>query len=149
MPHVVLASSWTAAVHLLHLAQQLHGHLYKISNFGGPDCGSPTGICSSFEATGDLKGDGKVSVDTFPTNDVPSYTTARTVIRTRKGDLRCTEAALFDLVGPEHTFVDQCIITGGTGIYAGASGYIMEVGSFDFAANLGEADYYGKIVFAQ
>src|SRR4029077_14203694 len=27
VPHVVLASSWTAAVHLLHLAQQIHGQL--------------------------------------------------------------------------------------------------------------------------
>src|SRR5947208_13418384 len=27
VPHVVLASSWTAAVHLLHLAQQMHGQL--------------------------------------------------------------------------------------------------------------------------
>src|SRR5690242_18804272 len=25
VPHVVLSSSWTAAVHLLHLAQQMHG----------------------------------------------------------------------------------------------------------------------------
>ena len=44
--------------------------------------------------------------------------------------------------------MDECIITGGTGIYAGATGYIQEVGTFDFAANLGELEYYGKITYA-
>ena len=40
------------------------------------------------------------------------------------------------------------MITGGTGIYAGATGYIQEVGTFDFAANLGELEYFGKITYA-
>ena len=66
----------------------------------------------------------------------------------KKGDLTCTEAALFDLIGPDHGFVDECIITGGTGIYEGATGYIQEVGTFDFAANLGELEYTGKITYA-
>ena len=46
----------------------------------------------------------------------------------------------------DHAFVDLCVITGGTGMYAGATGYIQEVGTFDFAANLGRLDYYGKLV---
>ena len=47
-----------------------------------------------------------------------------------------------------HNFVDLCVITGGTGIYAGASGKIQEVGTYDFTENLGELEYYGKITFA-
>ena len=38
-------------------------------------------------------------------------------------------------------------LRGGTGTYDGASGYIQEVGTFDFAANRGELDYYGKLIF--
>ena len=130
--------------------KKLHGHMENISNFFGPTCGSATGICSSFKATGDIKGDGKVSVDTPPDASTPSYSKAHTVIHTKKGDLACTEAALFDGAGADHAFVDECIIDGAhsTGNYAGASGYIQEVGTFDFAANLGELEYYGKITYA-
>jgi hypothetical protein len=138
-----------ASLSALPKTKTLRGRLLNIANFVGPGCVSDSGVCSSFQAIGDISGDGIVSVATFPTFDVPGYTTAHTVIHTKKGDLRCTEAALFDLVGPDHAFVDECIITGGTGIYEGATGYIQEVGTFDFVKNLGEADYYGKITFAQ
>lgn len=124
----------------------LHGRMLNIMSFGGPDCGSVTGVCSSFTATGDIKGPGKVFVDTLPNAD--GITKAHTVITTKKGELRCTEQALFDLVGSDHAFVDLCLITGGTGIYAGATGYIQEVGTFDFVANLGQAEYFGKLVLA-
>jgi hypothetical protein len=116
--------------------------------FGPEDagCQSASAVCSRFTATGDIKGDGLVFIDTFPNNDVPSFSKAHTVIHTKKGDLTCTEAALFDLQGADHAFVDECIITGGTGDYAGATGYIQEVGTFDFANNLGELEYFGKLI---
>jgi hypothetical protein len=123
----------------------LHGHMLNIANFGGPGCGSATGVCSSFTATGDINGDGVVSVDTFPSAD--GISKAHTVIHTKKGDLKCSEAAIFDVAGADHAFVDLCVITGGTGLYDGASGYIQEVGTFDFAANLGQLEYYGKLSF--
>jgi len=126
----------------------IHGRMLDIQNFGGPGCGSATGVCSSFTATGNIKGDGKVFVDTFPTNEQISISRAHTVITTKKGNLTCTEGALFDLFGAEHAFVDLCVITGGTGIYAGATGYIQEVGTFDFAANRGQLEYFGKLVLA-
>jgi hypothetical protein len=125
----------------------LHGKMLNIANFGGPGCGSATGVCSSFTAKGDINGDGVVSVDTFPSNEKLSISNAHTVIHTKKGDLTCSEAAIFDRDGADHAFVDLCVISGGTGIYEGATGYIQEVGTFDFAANLGELEYYGKIVF--
>jgi hypothetical protein len=121
----------------------LHGKMRNIANFA---CTSATHVCSSFVATGDINGDGVVSVDTFPSAD--GISKAHTVIQTGKGELRCNEAAIFDLAGSDHAFVDLCIISGGTGSYAGATGYIQEVGTFDFAANVGQLDYYGKIVYA-
>jgi len=147
----LLATSAVAVVATSDAAsktKKLHGKMVDIQNFGGPDCGSASGVCSRFTAKGDLKGEGIVFVDTFPTNDVPSFSKAHTVIHTKKGDLTCTEAALFDLAGADHAFVDLCIVTGGTGLYAGATGYIQEVGTFDFAANLGELEYFGKLELA-
>jgi hypothetical protein len=142
--------------------KKLHGKMENIHNthnpsalppavfFGPPDAGclSTSGVCSRFTAKGDIKGDGLVFIDTFPSDDSPSYSKAHTVITTKKGQLMCHEAALFDLKGEDHAFVDECIIDGGTGKYAGATGYIQEVGTFDFASNVGELEYYGKITYA-
>jgi hypothetical protein len=69
-----------------------------------------------------------------------------TVIHAAKGDLTCHGTTTFDVVSGDHPFVDLCVIEGGTGIYAGASGYIKSVGTFDFSANQGESDYFGKLV---
>jgi hypothetical protein len=145
---VILAGSGDAAPK----TKRLHGKMENIRNFFAPACTSVTGVCSSFDARGDIKGAGVVQIDTFPApqgpSPTPAYSGAHTVIHTKKGDLTCTEAALFDLTQDDHAFVDECIITGGTGIYAGATGYIQEVGTFDFAANLGELEYDGKITYA-
>jgi hypothetical protein len=115
-----------------------------------PGCLSASGVCSRFTARGDIKGDGLVFIDTFPSNDVPSYSKAHTTVVTKKGTFACTEAALFDLQGADHAFVDECIIDGAhsTGIYAGATGYIQEEGTFDFANNVGQLEYQGKITYA-
>jgi hypothetical protein len=125
--------------------KKLHGKMINIANF---PCASATGVCSRFESKGDIKGDGVVFIDTFPAGFPLATSDAHTVITTKKGELRCSERAIFDLQGADHAFVDLCLITGGTGIYAGATGYIQEVGTFDFASNLGELEYYGKITFA-
>jgi hypothetical protein len=152
---VVLASSADSAPK----TKKLHGKMENVRNvhtpgiplpFGPEDaaCQSASGVCSRFTAKGDIKGDGLVFIDTFPNNDSPSFSKAHTVITTKKGQLRCHEAALFDLQGEDHAFVDECIIDGGTGIYEGATGYIQEVGTFDFAANVGQIEYFGKITYA-
>jgi hypothetical protein len=141
--------------------KKLNGKMENIHNthnpniplpFGPPDpgCQSASGVCSRFMAKGDIKGDGLVFIDTFPNNDVPSYSKAHTTVTTKDGIFACTEAALFDLQGEDHAFVDECIIDGAhsTGIYAGATGYVQEVGTFDFASNVGQLEYSGKITYA-
>jgi hypothetical protein len=131
----------------------LHGHMRDIHNFFAPACTSVTGICSSFNATGSINGDGVVQIETPP--DADGISKAHTVIHTAKGDLACREAAVFDVRPPlvgEKAFVDLCLIDGATstGMYAGASGYIQEVGIFDFKAppevSVGELEYYGKLI---
>jgi hypothetical protein len=132
-------------------SHSIEGRMVEIRNFFPPDCTAAADICSSFRAKGDIKGNGVVFVDTFPGPDPQTglaLSTAHTVITTKKGELRCTEAAVFDVFGPDHAFVDLCVVTGGSGIYEGATGYIQEVGTFDFDANLGELEYTGKLVLA-
>jgi hypothetical protein len=124
----------------------LEGKLVGISNFFAPACTSVTTVCSKFEISGSIQGDGTVFVDTFPNADGESH--AHTVIQTKFGDLRCHEIAIFDLIDVDHGFVDLCQIDGGTGRYTGAAGYIQEVGTFDFAANVGGGHYHGKLVLA-
>ena len=125
---------------------QIHGRMLDITNV---PCGSATGVCSTFTATGDIKGEGLVFIDTFPapTEQDPTklISKAHTIIKTKKGDLTCSELAIFDVVRPDHPFVDLCMITGGTGIYEGATGYIQEAGTFDFAANRGQLEYTGRL----
>jgi hypothetical protein len=122
----------------------LEGQLSGISNFFAPACTSVTGVCSRFSIKGSIKGDGVVFIDTFPTAEGLSH--AHTVIHTKRGDLMCSEIAIFDLIGDDHGFVDLCIVSGGTGTYAGATGYIQEVGTFDFASNVGGGHYHGKLL---
>ena len=126
---------------------KLSGRMLDIQNV---PCQSATGVCSTFTATGDIKGQGMVFIDTFPTPyPTPQsrnlVSAAHTVITTKKGNLTCSELAIFDAPRPDHPFVDQCIITGGTGIYEGATGYIQESGTFDFASNRGNLEYTGKL----
>lgn len=128
----------------------IHGRMLDIQNFA---CASATGVCSSFTATGSIKGDGTVFIDTFPTpyptpQSRSLVSAAHTIIETRKGNLTCSELAIFDAPRPDHPFVDLCIITGGTGIYEGATGYIQESGTFDFAANRGQLEYIGRLELA-
>jgi len=123
---------------------ELEGTLTGISNFFAPACTSVTGVCSRFSIKGELKGDGVVFIDTFPTAE--GLSRAHTVIDTKRGDVMCSEMAIFDLVGSDHGFVDLCIVTGGTGKYTGATGYIQEVGTFDFASNVGGGHYHGKLI---
>jgi hypothetical protein len=128
----------------------IHGRMLNIQNF---PCQSATGVCSSFTATGSIKGTGTVFIDTFPTpyptpQSRSLVSAAHTIIETKKGNLTCSELAIFDAPRADHPFVDLCMITGGTGIYAGATGYIQESGTFDFASNVGQLEYIGKLELA-
>jgi hypothetical protein len=147
VPVVIAAVGISTAAYAAMNNSKLNGRMLDIQNV---PCQSATGVCSTFTATGDIKGEGIVFIDTFPTPyPTPQsrnlVSAAHTVITTKKGTLTCSELAIFDAPRPDHPFVDQCIITGGTGIYEGATGYIQESGTFDFASNLGNLEYTGKL----
>ena len=124
----------------------LNGFFNNIRNFAGPDC--PSFVCSAFESRGTFNGPGVVVVEGFSDAFTPpeAVSAAHTVIHDIYGDVFCDELAIFDLGPGDHPFVDQCMITGGTGRYAGASGYIQEVGTFSFETNHGDAHYHGKLI---
>jgi hypothetical protein len=127
----------------------LHGSFRNIQNFFPPACTSVTQVCSSFDATGSINGSGLVDVDTYP-DLTTGFSEAHTTITTKKGILGCNEGAIFQGPPPSgtvHAFVDLCVIdpTRSTGDYAGATGYIQEVGTFDFSTGVGSLDYYGQI----
>jgi hypothetical protein len=148
---VAAVAALVAATNATSSSSAIHGRMLNISNF---PCASATGVCSSFTATGSIKGTGTVFIDTFPTpyptpQSRSLVSAAHTIIETRKGNLTCSELAVFDAPLPDHPFVDLCIITGGTGVYEGATGYIQESGTFDFAANVGQLEYIGKLELAR
>jgi hypothetical protein len=132
-------------------SHELHGKMRNIIQHT-PCSASPVDFCSTFDASGEINGEGLVVVDTLPQRTDFGYSEAHTVITTKKGELHCHEAALFSRPSPPpeliSSFVDMCLIDGGTGIYDGAKGHIQEVGTFDFGAGVGELDYYGKITYS-
>jgi hypothetical protein len=148
---IVISSGSNAASRTL----PLHGKMRNITqHFGCPDAPVPPHVCSTFDATGSLNGDGYVIVDVPPAPDLShnGYSEAHTVIHTDKGDVRCHEGALFAAPGPDliSPFVDLCQIDGGTGIYKDATGYIEESGTFDVSQTpaVGQLDYEGTIFLA-
>ena len=124
----------------------LNGYMNNIRNFSGPGCASF--VCSAFEARGSFNGPGLVTVENFsPAFQPPeAVSRAHTVIHDIYGDVFCNELAIFDLGPGDHPFVDLCLITGGTGRYVGARGYIQEVGTFNFEINRGDLHYHGKLI---
>ena len=93
--------------------------------------------------TGGIQGDFVFeATSTLPSNvaAVLLYTGTLTV-RTRHGDLSCINAGAFNTVG-DGEVVDLCEITGGTGRYAGATGYLRVFGTFTPTEG-GNSDYNG------
>ena len=145
---VVLAQRSSAGPRSTPLA----GSFNNVQNFFPPACTSVTQVCSSFVASGSFQGSGVVDVDTFPDAST-GFSKAHTMITTSKGVLWCDDATI---VQPKPTdgqtvraVVDLCMIDPGssTGIYAGATGYVQEVGTVDFATGVGSLNYYGRIVY--
>ena len=133
--------------------KRLHGHMENISNSPPrPEtcCRRRPASARASTAKGDIKGDGNRLRRHVPaTQDTPSFSKAHTIDPHeegrpdvhRGGALRSRRAP----ITPSWTSASS---PAAPGIYAGATGYIQEVGTFDFAANVGELEYYGKITYA-
>lgn len=81
------------------------------------------------------------------TDDTPVTAAIVTIgdatVGTRSGALFCKLTGTLQ-VGEEGPFVSLCVVTGGTGGWTGATGYLRTSGTFTLAAG-GSGSYDGKI----
>ena len=116
----------------------------------GSECTSPVGLCTYGRFIGGIKGDFTLIVQTLtPTPDTSVtgvlHYTGDITIRTNNGDIFDKDAGAFNAL-PNSTGDVGAVstITGGTGIYAGASGRIRIAGTFT-PADGGDSDYEGEV----
>ena len=118
--------------------------------YAGAECASPLGQCSAGRFYGGLKGNFVASATSFtPSNDtattgVLSFT-ADLVLHTKDGDLFLKDAGAFNTTpGGQGEHATVSTVTGGTGRWAGASGRLLETGTFT-QEDGGYSDYGGEI----
>lgn len=113
------------------------------------ECTSPAVLCTAGELKGDIKGEldfAITSLTPVPPDGALAFTAVST-IRTSDGDLHCTDSGSFNSSATgQGEGVHLCIITGGTGRFAEATGYLQEW--FNFGGTTGEGRYVGTIVEA-
>lgn len=110
-------------------------------------CASPFGICTAGRLTGGIQGDLEFTITSLAPTNSPGvlFFTAVSTIRTATGDIHCDDSGSFNTAaGSSGEGVHLCQITGGTGDFLGASGYVQE--TFNFMGSTGVGDYKGRIV---
>jgi hypothetical protein len=118
--------------------------------YTGTECTSPLGQCSAGRFSGALRGDIVAAAPSFtPTNDTAAtgvlFFTADLVLHTRDGDLFLKDAGAFNTTpGGKGEHATVSTVTGGTGVYAGATGRLLETGTFT-PEDGGYSDYTGEI----
>jgi hypothetical protein len=102
---------------------------FRSERIAPPACTSPVALCTAGRSTGDvvgpftLTGTSIIPTAQTATTGVVAYT-ADVVQHTRNGDLFCKDTGVTKVVG-DGAASSICVVTGGTGIYSGASGYIQ------------------------
>jgi hypothetical protein len=98
--------------------------------YDGAVCGdagpSPVGRCSRATYTGGLNGNGDTAIQRLEAvaPDGMFFVTENEVLRLSDGELRSSVNAVFHSKSPDREVASLHAVTGGTGRYAGASGYI-------------------------
>jgi hypothetical protein len=115
--------------------KSVSGHIAD-QPYAGAECASPLGQCSAGSFYGALKGEFVASATSFtPSGDtaatgVLSFT-ADLVLHTDDGDLFLKDAGVFNTTpGGRGEHATVTTVTGGTGRWAGASGRLLESGTF-------------------
>jgi hypothetical protein len=122
---------------------------FAATNYSGPECPSPLGLCAKGTFKGGLRGEVIASVTSVEPTSQPgvSLIVADLVIHDPRGDLRCTEIVVANLTpgsDAEEAFI--CQFTGGTGKWAGVKGHIEAYGSAPGGAPEGRGRYEGRLV---
>ena len=122
---------------------------FRVQAETGADCASSVGVCLRGTVSGRIKGDFSfVATSVIATDATPTtaaiVTTGDAVLATDEGDILCTMTGTLQLSG-DGPFVSLCVVTGGTGAWATASGYLRTSGTFTFAGG-GAGTYDGNVV---
>lgn len=122
----------------------VNGHIQS-QVVAGPSCTSPVGLCTAGRFNGGIQGDFEFTATSLTPTATAGvfFYTGTIVVHTRRGDLLCASAGVFNTSG-DGELVDHCTITGGTGNLTGASGYLLTIGTFTPAAG-GDSDYRGTL----
>jgi hypothetical protein len=122
----------------------VNGH-FTLQFSTGPEC-QPEPFCLTGNVKGKVKGAFLfVPATVESTADTILATTGTATVTGDDGStLTCNHAGAFQNAG-DGPFVSLCIITGGTGEWAGATGYMRIAGTFTIE-NGGEGSYDGKVV---
>jgi hypothetical protein len=113
----------------------------------GPGCTSPAGLCGTAVFKGGLKGDAEFAAQSASPTGTAGLTLVNSTgaVHTKDGDLVFEGSGIANLTpGSDGETVAIIIITGGTGKWAGASGYLQALEFVVGDANFG--DYEGKIL---
>ena len=117
---------------------------FFLTLFGGPGCNSPTGLCTTGTVNGGIVGDVFSDVTVFDERPTFIFVEGNTTITTADGVLY-TE--LRGKVNTSNgTSATRLRIVGGTGIYEGARGMIINRGVLDPNTGVEVVDYRGVIV---
>lgn len=115
------------------------------------DCQSlPGGICLAGDVSGRIKGRFLFSPsEVLSTVETPAtaviVTTGDALVEHKDGTLSCKHTGALQTSAGDGPFVSLCVITGGTGAWDGASGYLRITGTFTLLGG-GTGTYQGKVV---
>lgn len=121
---------------------------FTLQPLTGPACASPVGICATGSFKGGLKGHSTfVGSSLITTADTPTTSvvllTGDNQIETGSGTLMTKDAIVLQTTGAG-TFAEVDTIVGGTDAWAGATGQISAVGTFN-ATSGGSGSYSGEV----
>ena len=145
---LVMAGTAADVAHAEKQSRRVSGHVHFDAIERGPSCPSPVGNCWRETYTGGVEGVGKTAVQHYTPSDPPNvlFINEDEIIHTNDGDITAKISAAYDSTAPEKQFASLHVITGGTGRYAGASGYLQVTGVATNGALNAEADYVGVVV---
>lgn len=104
-------------------------------------------ICTRGVYTGSIRGDFEFEITSLGPTTVDGVQTfvGTSTIHTERGDLHCADSGSFN-ASPSSSGegVHLCVVTGGTGIYEHATGYLQE--RLHFVGTEGRGRYTGEVI---
>jgi hypothetical protein len=103
------------------------------TSFSGPGCPSPIGLCTKSNTHGSLNGPTLLVVNSISPTPAPNVVLldSGVTIHDQLGDITCREELTYNPTpGGVGEFAGLCELTGGTGHWAGATGYLQLAGTF-------------------